>query len=105
MAQAARARVMAGVESGVRTVLPGIIQRDPLFQVSQGSGPFASQNIARSKRVISFQEKPRVLRPPGQDEESLRQVLCWPWVVLTVPQSPQRGKKLRRFSHILAQLV
>src|SRR5579884_4296730 len=105
MAKAAYSWIMAGVKGGVRVVLLAIIERDALVQMGQGSGPFAAPQIARSQRVTSLQEKPRVLCPLRQGKKLLRQVLRFAFVQLTIPQAPQGGKKLRRFPNLLTQLV
>ena len=64
-AQAAHARVMAAVEKGVRPVLPGVIESDPLLQVCPGRRPISDEGIGRSQRVMRLQEERRILPRVG----------------------------------------
>ena len=76
--QAARARVMAPVEKGVRSVLTAIILSDRLFQVCPCRRPISDEGMGRSQRVMRLQQKPWVLRALGQTKHLLSQIQSCP---------------------------
>src|SRR5262245_57876314 len=77
-AQAARARVMAPVEKGMRAVLTAIIVSDRLLQVCPCSRPISEEGVGPSQRVVRLQQEPRVLRALGQTKHLLSQIQSCP---------------------------
>ena len=60
----------------MEAVVLGVVESDPLLQVSSGRGQLSDLEQSGLQRVVGFQEERRVLDLLGQGEELLPQLPC-----------------------------